>query len=97
MGLLDFLFFATPSRKKIHFDSQKQKLSRQDVVDLVWSIDSLDSKQKTLVKNELLAKLGDGGVSKFEYEGVISHLSQKRVELGLSEIDITNLKKIMYD
>ena len=33
-----------------------------DIVDLVWSIESLDSSQKKLVEHELESQLDDGGL-----------------------------------
>ena len=59
---------------------------------MVWRINSLDSKQKNIVKTELLKQLDDGGVSAWEYEEIIRQLSLKRIELGLSDIDIKNFR-----
>lgn len=96
MSFLNFLFGGGNSarKKKISFD-EKSKLNRQDIEDLVWSIQSLDSKQKGLVKEWLLKQLDDGGVTKWEYREVVRQLSLKRRELGLSEIDIRNLRKVL--
>ncbi|PIR68333.1 hypothetical protein COU49_01635 [Candidatus Nomurabacteria bacterium CG10_big_fil_rev_8_21_14_0_10_35_16] len=93
MSIFDFIFGST-SRRKVSF-SDREKLNRQDIIDLVWNIESLDNKQKGIVKTELLKQLDDGGVSKWEYEEIIRQLSLRRVELGLSEIDIKNLRKIL--
>jgi hypothetical protein len=94
MSFLGFLFGPSKRKRKVSF-SDKSKLNRRDIVDLVWSVESLDSKQKKLVERELIAQLDDGGVSKWEYKEIIRQLSIKRRELGLSEIDIKNLKKIL--
>jgi len=80
--------------KKISF-KDKSKLNRRDIHDLVWSITSLDSKEKKLVEGKLLKQLGGGGVAKWEYKEVVRQLSLNRVELGLSEVDINNLKKAL--
>ena len=88
------LIFGSTKRRKVSFD-EKSKLTRQDVIDLVWGIQSLDSKQKKIVEKELFAELDDGGVSKWEYREVIRQLATRRVELGLSQIDIKNLRKIL--
>jgi len=95
MGLLDFLSVTTPKKSTSSF-AGGNKLNRQDIINLVWSIQSLDQKQKKLVQKELESQLDDGGLSKFEYEEIIRQLSLKRVELGLSEVDIKNLKKVLY-
>ena len=94
MGLLDFLFFNQPKRKQVSFDD-KSKLNRQDIVDLVWNIQSLDSKQKETVREELLKELDDGGVTKYEFQEAVRKMSLNRRELGLSEIDIKNLRDIL--
>lgn len=70
-------------------------MSRQDIIDLVWGIESLDSKQKKLVQEELEGQLDDGGVSKWEYREIVRQLSLRRRELGLSQIDISNLRKML--
>jgi len=93
MGVFD-LIFGTTKKAPPSFD-EKLKLTRQDIVDLVWSIGSLDSAQKKLVQHELESQLDDGGVSMYEYKEIIRKLAEKRVELGLSEIDIKNLKKVL--
>ena len=95
MGLLDFLFFTTPKKSTASFAGDN-KLNRQDIISLVWNINSLDQSQKKLIQAELESQLDDGGVSKFEYKEIIHQLSLKRVDLGLSEIDIKNLKKVLY-
>ncbi len=95
MSFFDFIFGSTKKRK-ITFSDHK-KLNRQDIIDLVWSIKSLDNKQKNIVKTELLKQLDDGGVTAWEYENIVRQLSLKRVELGLSDIDIKNLRKILYE
>jgi len=88
-----------PSRSKgankVSF-KQKSKLSSKEIEDLLWSISSLDKKQRDLVKSELLKQLDGGGITKYEYENVILDLNRRRVELGLSSIDIKNLKKVIY-
>jgi hypothetical protein len=94
MGLFD-LFSTTPHRKKVAFGEDKMKLTRQDIVDLVWSIDSLQSAQKEMIKTELEKELDDGGVSQFEYKNIIRHLAEKRVELRLSEVDVKNLRRVL--
>ena len=98
MGLLGNWFASAHSSgraKKISF-KDKSKLNRRDVHDLVWSISSLDTKEKKLVEDELLKELSGGGVEKWEYKEVIRQLSLKRVEFGLSEVDISNLRKVLY-
>ncbi len=95
MSFFDFIF-GSVKRRKISFSNHK-KLNRQDIIDLVWSIKSLDNKQKNIVKAELLKQLDDGGVSAWEYGEIIRQLSLKRIELGLSDIDIKNLRKILYE
>ncbi len=94
MGLLD-LFSITPHTRKVAFSDDKLKLTRQDIVDLVWTIDSLDQRQKDLIKVELEKELDDGGVSEFEYKRVVRRLAEKRIELGLSDVDVRNLKRIL--
>ena len=93
MSFWDFVF-GTHKKKKISFD-EKSKLSRQDIIDLVWGIESLDSRQKELVRQELLKQLDDGGVTKWEYREIVRQLSLRRRELGLSGIDIRDLKRIL--
>ena len=93
MSWLDFIFGPANSSAIKSF-RQKKKLNRQDIINLVWSIKSLDQQQKELVKLDLLKQLDDGGVSKYEYEQVIRRLAKKRIELGLSEIDIENLREV---
>ena len=94
MGLFD-LFFTTPHKKNVSFGDGKMKLTRQDIVDLVWSIDSLQQPQKEMVKMELEKNLDDGGVSEFEYKNIVRRLAEKRVELGLSEVDVKNLRRVL--
>ena len=65
------------------------------MIDLVWGISSLDASQKKLVKEVLLKELDDGGVSRFEYKEAIRRLNLNRVELGLSSVDIKNLRKAL--
>ena len=93
MSFWDFVF-GTHKKKKISFD-EKSKLSRQDIIDLVWGIESLDSQQKKLVRQELLKELDDGGVTKWEYREIVRQMSLKRSELGLSKIDIRNLRRML--
>ncbi|PIP75523.1 hypothetical protein COW86_03235, partial [Candidatus Kuenenbacteria bacterium CG22_combo_CG10-13_8_21_14_all_39_9] len=71
------------------------KLTRQDMIDLVRNMQSLNSQQKQVVKEELFKYLDDGGVTLFEYREAIRKLAERRVELGLSEIDIKNLKSVL--
>lgn len=95
MGLLDMFFGSYGPRKKpISFDD-KSKLSRQDIIDLVWNIQSLDTKQKQIVREWLEKELDDSGVTEWEYKNTIRRLSEHRRELGLSEVDIKNLRKII--
>ena len=93
MWFFDYIF-GRPKRRKIGFED-KSKLSRRDILDLVWGIKSLDSQQKKLVQKELEGELDDGGVTKWEYKELIRQMSLKRRELGLSEIDIRNLREIL--
>ena len=93
MAFFDYIF-GRPKRRKVGFED-KSKLSRQDILDLVWGIESLDSQQKKLVQQELEKQLDDGGVTKWEYQELIRQLSLKRRQLGLSEIDIKNLREIL--
>jgi hypothetical protein len=94
MGLFD-LFSTIPHKKQVTFSEDKMKLTRQDIVDLVWSIDSLQAPQKEMIKAELEKELDDGGVSEFEYKNMVRRLAEKRVELGLSEVDVRNLKRVL--
>ena len=94
MGLFD-LFSTTLHKKNVAFGDGKMKLTRQDIVDLVWSIDSLQQPQKEMVKMELEKNLDDGGVSEFEYKNIVRRLAEKRVELGLSEVDVKNLRRVL--
>ena len=93
MWFFDYIF-GRPKRRKAGFED-KSKLSRQDILDLVWGIKSLDSQQKKLVQEELEGELDDGGVTRWEYKELIRQMSLKRRELGLSEIDISNLREIL--
>ncbi|OGG87074.1 hypothetical protein A3B87_03650 [Candidatus Kuenenbacteria bacterium RIFCSPHIGHO2_02_FULL_39_13] len=93
MGLFDFIF-GTTNKRTVTF-GDKSKLTRQDVIDWVWHMQSLNSQQKQVVKEELFKYLDDGGVTAFEYREAVSKLAKKRVELGLSEIDIKNLKSVL--
>lgn len=96
MSFWNFIFGGgeTTKNKKLVFGDDG-KLSRQEILDLVWNIKSLDYKQRELVKRELIKELDDGGVTPFEYKEVIRKMSLKRVELGLSEVDIQNLRKVL--
>lgn len=90
-----FGWFSSPSTgKKVSFASGG-KLHRQDIVDLVWNIKSLTMAQKNFIKNELFKQLDDGGVSLFEYKEFLRRLKLRRIELGLSEIDIAKLEEVM--
>jgi len=93
MGLFDFIF-STINKRTVSF-VDKSKLTRQDIIDLVWNIQSFNSQQKQMVKEELFKYLDDGVVTAFEYREAASKLAERRVELGLSEIDIKNLKSIL--
>ena len=94
MGIFDWIGGRSrASGKKVSF-TDKSKLSRQDIIDLVWSIKTLDAKQKELVKEELIKQLDDGGVSLFEYKEFLRKLKLRRIELGLSEIDIDKLEEV---
>ncbi|HOZ36341.1 MAG TPA: hypothetical protein PLR18_00730 [bacterium] len=94
MGLLD-LFSLTPHTRQVTFKDDKMKLTRQDIVDLVWGIDSLQAPQKEMIKAELEKNLDDGGVSELEYKNIVRRLAEKRVELGLSEVDVKNLRRVL--
>jgi len=96
MGLLD-LFSIAPHTRKVAFGDGKMKLTRQDIVDLVWSIESLQPQQKGMIKAELERELDEGGISEFEYKNIVRRLAEKRVELGLSEVDVKNLKRVLGD
>jgi len=93
MGLFDFIF-STINKRTVSF-VDKSKLTRQDIIDLVWNIQSFNSQQKQMVKEELFKYFDDGVVTAFEYREAASKLAERRVELGLSEIDIKNLKSIL--
>jgi len=98
MGILGNWFsssYTSGRNKKISFQN-KNKLDRRDIHDLVWGIASLDVRQKKLIEGELIKQLDDAGVSKWEYEEIIRRLDSKSAELGLSEIDIKNLKTALY-
>ncbi|NCP17047.1 hypothetical protein CO134_03010 [Candidatus Kuenenbacteria bacterium CG_4_9_14_3_um_filter_39_14] len=96
MSFFDFLFGtgSQASKRNVTF-ADKSKLTRQDMIDLVWNMQSLNSQQKQVVKEELFKYLDDGGVTLFEYREAIRKLAERRVELGLSEIDIKNLKSVL--
>ena len=94
MGLFD-LFSITPHKKNIALGEEKMKLTRQDIVDLVWSIESLQAPQKEMIKMELEKNLDDGGVSELEYKNMVRRLAEKRVILGLSEADVKNLRRVL--
>ncbi|NMC51769.1 hypothetical protein GYA54_03520 [Candidatus Kuenenbacteria bacterium] len=95
MGLLDFIFTTTPHKKNVAFGEDKMKLTRQDIIDLVWSIDSLQDSQKEMIRAELERELDDGGVSQFEYKNIVQRLAEKRAQLGLSEVDVKNLRRVL--
>ena len=94
MGFFDWFSGPRATGKKVSF-ADKSKLTRQDIVDLVWNIKTLDTRQKELVKQELIKELDDGGVSLFEYKEFLRKLKLRRVELGLSQVDVDGLEEII--
>lgn len=86
----------TPNHKnKLSFKGGN-KLSRNDIIDLVHSISSLDYRQKKTVQEYLERELDSGGVTKWEYKKLVNEMSRNRVELDLSTTDIRNLRKLIY-
>ncbi len=96
MGLFDFFGGNQSGRNKQVSFGTDGKLNRQDIIDLVWSIQSLNEGQRAMVKDKLLAEMDDDGVSKWEYKELVRWLAERREEFGLSEIDIKNLKRVLH-
>lgn len=96
MGIFDYVFGSgfTPHKRQVSFPPDG-KLKRQDIIDLAWSINSLLPKQKEMIKEYFIKEMDNNGVTKWEYKLALRRLWEKRVEMGLSETDYQNLKKIL--
>lgn len=73
------------------FQSHSQ-LSRGEIKKDLWQITSLDQKQKAIVEEVLKKYKKEGPLERWEFSHALKELKNKRIELGLSEIDIENIE-----
>jgi hypothetical protein len=59
----------------------------------LYRIDTMDAKQRKFVFDFFHQYMDDGVIADVEFENAIQKLSQKRIEYGLSEYDLENIKK----
>jgi hypothetical protein len=74
------------------FSESHSKLSQEEIRKDLSQVFSLDQKQRKQVQEILEKYKGEGLLEKYEFAKVLKELKQKRVELGLSEIDIKNIE-----
>jgi len=74
------------------FDTPKIFTTHEQIKAALYKINTLDFKQREIVYEALMEKIGDGGISTQEFKDVIRHL---RLENEISEIDNENLLKLI--
>jgi len=75
------------------FSESHSHLSEEEIKKILPQISSLDQKQKEVVSEVLEKYKGEGLLERYEFEKALKELEAKRIELGLSEIDLENIKK----
>lgn len=74
------------------FSENHSQLPEDEIKRDLFEISSLDQKQRKVVEEILEKHKGSGPLKTYEFEEALEELKKKRVELGLSEIDIENIE-----
>ena len=75
------------------FSESNSQINKEEIKHTLFEISSLDQQQKELVEEILEKHKGGGLLERYEFDKALKELRQKRVELGLSEIDIKNIEE----
>ena len=74
------------------FSETHSKLTGQEIRRELLNISSLGQEQKKQVGDFLAEYKGEGLLEDYEFKHALRDLKHRRVELGLSEIDVKNIE-----
>jgi hypothetical protein len=91
MGLLDFIFGSSKTKK-----GSKLFVTSREIEKVLFHLETLDQKQRNLVKNILIKYMGSGGVSVEEFKRkVLPELYQLMQRGEISSVDYQKLKSLI--